>query len=191
MSAQVTEAEGEDKSFINSRNVANQDIINLSVSYPFDVNKWWSVYFNAYGYHSSFTPTNPDFFTIDQSTFGFYAQNTFKLPANFRAEISGWFSSPSIWGGTYLTKSLGSLDLALQRTFANDKFTARVAVSDILYTIPWRADTNFGEVSIMGSGGSDSRQLRLSLSYNFGSQEVKKARRRNSGLEDESSRIGN
>jgi hypothetical protein len=42
-----------------------------------------------------------------------------------------------------------------------------------------------------GDGGNDSRQVRFNLSYNFGSDAVKKSRNRNTGLEDEKNRIGN
>jgi len=43
---------------------------------------------------------------------------------------------------------------------------------------------------INGDGGNDSRQVRFNLTYNFGSNEVKKARKRDTGLEDEKNRIG-
>jgi len=105
-------------------------------------------------------------------------------------EVSGWFNSPSIWGGTYRTESLGSLDIAFQKKFFNKKLNARIAFSDILYTSPWTGSSEFGGVSINGDGGNDSRQVRFSLSYNFGRDEVKKARTRNTGVEDEKNRIG-
>ena len=40
-----------------------------------------------------------------------------------------------------------------------------------------------------GDGGNDSRQVRFNLTYNFGRNEIKKARSRNTGLEDEKNRI--
>ena len=188
--AQVTEAEGEDQNFINQRNVANQKVINLGVSYPTRFNDWWSVYVSVNAYRSIYEATNEDFVSTSQNTLSFYAQNTFKLPKGFRAEVSGWYSSPSVWGGTYQTKSLGSLNLAIQKKFFDDKLTARLAFNDVLYTSPWKGDTQFGVLSINGSGGNDSRQIRFNLSYNFGRNEIKKARNRDTGLEDEKNRIG-
>jgi iron complex outermembrane recepter protein len=188
--AQVTEAVDEDKSSLTSRNVANQKIINLGFSYPFKVNEWWSVYASINAYQSKYIPTNPSFVGITQETLSLYGQNNFKLPKKINLEISGWYSSPSVWGGTYRTKSLGSLDVAFQKKFLNDKLNARIAFSDILFTSPWSGKTEFAEVIINGNGGSDSRQVRFNLSYNFGNDEVKKARTRNTGLEDEKNRIG-
>ena len=65
-----------------------------------------------------------------------------------------------------------------------------LAVNDVLYTSTWAGETRFGNVSINGNCGNDSRQFRINLTYNFGSNEVKKARNRNTGIEDEKNRIG-
>ncbi len=188
--AQVTEALGDNRSSMTTRNVANQEIINLGISYPFKVNKWWNVYASLNAYQSKYIPTNPSFTALTQETLNIYGQNNFTLPKKINLEISGWFNSPSVWGGTYRTKSLGSLDIAFQKKFINDKLNARIAFSDVFFTSPWSGSTEFANVIINGNGGSDSRQVRFNLSYNFGSDEVKKARARNTGLEDEKNRIG-
>jgi hypothetical protein len=185
--AQVTEAVGENQNFISTRNVADQEVYNLSLSYPFKVNDWWRAYANIYSSYSNYTATNSAFISRSQETFGFYAQNTFSLPANIKFEISGWYSSPSIWGGTYETESLGSLNLAIQRSWK--KWTAKVTVNDVLYTIPWRGVTQFGDLHIEGRGGSDSRNVNFYLQYSFGNNDVKDSKNRKGGVEDEKSRI--
>ena len=187
--AQVTEALGDDQNFIITRNVANQKIINLSISYPTKITNWWSVYYSINAYRSIFEATDEDFLSVSQNTLSLYGQNTFSLPKEFKMEISGWYSSPSIWGGTYQTQSLGSLNLALQKKFLNNKLTARLALNDILFTTPWKGDTQFGDLRIDGSGGSDSRQVQFNLTYNFGRKEIKASRKRKTGLEDEKKRI--
>lgn len=189
-SARITEAVGTNQNFLIARNVANQRVVNLGLSYPTRFNKWWSVYVSVNAFRSMFEATNEDFNAISRNTLSFYAQNTFKLPNKWRAEVSGWYSSPSIWGGTYETRSLGSLNLAVQKKFMNDKMTLRLAVNDVLFTSPWRGDTRFGDLTIAGDGGSDSRQFRINLTYNFGRNEIRKARKRDTGIEDEKDRIG-
>lgn len=187
--AQVTEAVGENRNFLSTRNVADQEVYNLSISYPFKVTDWWRAYANVYGSYSKYTATNPAFISIDQETFGFYAQNTFSLPKDVKLEISGWYSSPSIWGGTYETSSLGSLNIAVQKSWGN--WTGKVTVNDALYTIPWQGMTQFGNLQIDGNGGSDSRNINFYVRYAFGNSDVKKTRKRDGSLEDEKGRIGN
>ncbi|MBQ4822595.1 TonB-dependent receptor [Aquimarina sp. MMG016] len=187
--AQITEAEGESRNFINTRNVANQEIYNLSVSYPRKINEWWNIYVSAYLYYSNYKPTDPSFIPVDQTTHGGYAQSTFTLGKGFTFEISGWYSSPSIWGGTYNTESLGSLNVGLQKKW--DNWTIKLAGNDILYTIPWRGRTQFGDLFIDGRGGSDSRTVQLYIGHSFGNKDVKTKKQRKSGLEDEQDRIDN
>ena len=81
-------------------------------------------------------------------------------------------------------------NVALQKKFLSEKLTARLAYNDILYSSPWEGNTQFGNLTIKGEGGSDSRQVRLNLTYNFGSNEIKKVRKRTTGLEDEKNRLG-
>lgn len=189
--ARVTVAEGDSRNFLTTLNVADQEIINLGISYPKQINDWWNLYLSVNAYSSSYKATSPEFLPVSQETLSLYAQNTISFSSGLRMEISGWYSSPSIWGGTYQTRSLGSLNLAFQKKYFGDRLTARLSFNDILYTVPWRGTTQFGDLFIDGSGGSDSRQVAFSLNYNFGRSEIKKARRRKTGLEDEKSRIEN
>ena len=186
--AQITQAEGANRNFIMQKNVANQEVWNLGVSYPFSPAKWWEVYMNAQASNSSYKGNDANFVSITQNNFNLYGQNTFSLPKKIKLEVSGWFSSPSVWGGTYRTKSLGSLDLAVQKKVWKDKINVRMAVSDVFFTSPWRGDFTFGELSIRGNGGFESRQFRLNLSYIFGNSNVK-ATQRKTGVDDENGRI--
>ncbi len=187
--AQVTVADGSSRNFITERNVADNEVINLGISYPKQIKDWWNLYFSLNAYISSYTANSPEFLPVTQETLSIYAQNTFNLPKEYRLEVSGWYSSPTVWGGTYQTAALGSLNVAFQKKFFHDKLMARLAFNDILYTIPWRGTTQFGELFIDGSGGSDSRQVAVSLTYDFGRDEIKKARSRKTGLEEENERI--
>ncbi len=117
-------------------------------------------------------------------------QNTFSLPEGIQFEVSGWFQSPSVWGGTYLTESLGSLNMAIQKKFIEDKLSARLAVNDLFFTSPWRADTQYTDIQIRGNGGWESRQVLFNLNYRFGNDNMKKARRRKTGIEAENERTG-
>ena len=189
--AQVTVADGASRNFITTRNVADNEVLNLGISYPKKIKEWWNVYFSLNAYISNYKANSTEFLPVKQETLSFYAQNTFSLPDELSLEVSGWYSSPSVWGGTYQTVALGSLNVAFQKKYFNDKLTARLAFNDILYTIPWRGTTQFGNLFIDGSGGSDSRQAAVSLTYDFGRDEIKKSRNRKTGLEDEKDRIEN
>lgn len=186
--AQITQAEGANKNYIQTKNVATQEVWNLGISYPFAAAKWWDVYFSVNASNSSFKGRDNSFISITQNTFNFYGQNTFSLPKKIKMEVSGWFSSPSVWGGTYRTQSLGSLDLALQKKIFKEKFNLKLTVSDVLFTAPWNGEFSNSDLIIVGNGGQDSRQFRVNLSYNFGNSNLKNTQR-NSSIEEENKRI--
>ena len=176
--------------YITFDNLAMQDVLSLNVSIPAQVNKWWEVYFTATGSHVSNQATYADG-TIDLQQFNFnmYGQNTFTLPKGYKLELSGWFSGPGLWGGTFLTKSQGALNAGVQKKFFDNKLKARLAVDDIFFTSQWRAYSNFAGQFFEGGGNWDSRRVSLNLSYNFGNQKVK-SRQRKTGLEEAAGRVG-
>lgn len=187
--AQITEPEGEDRNFINVRNIADQQVINLGVSYPGKLTEWWSFYVSLNAYTSSYSANDDRFVETTQQTLSGYAQQTFALPRNVSLEVSGWYSSPSVWGGTYQTRSLGSLNLAAQKTFLDDELKLRLTVNDLLFTSPWEGTTRFDGLFIDGTGGNDSRSVGLNLSWNFGRSEIRKARDRETSGKEERGRM--
>ncbi|MCI4667391.1 MAG: TonB-dependent receptor [Bacteroidia bacterium] len=187
--AQITDVVDERRNVMQVQNIADKEVINLNLSIPYDIKNWWSVYVSLNAFHASYSSENVKFDPIERATLSFYAQNTFSLPKGIKFEVSGWFSSPSVWGGTYRTKSLGSLDLGLQKKFLDERLTARLSMGDVLFTSPWRGVTQFGDLRITGTGGWESRTVRFSLAYDFGNRKLKAAKKRKLGSNEESSRV--
>jgi len=65
----------------------------------------------------------------------------------------------------------------------------KLSVTDIFFTYPWTATTDFGGLYIKGSGSGESRTFRVNFTYRFGSKEIKEARDRKTGLDSEKKRI--
>lgn len=188
--AQITDTLPGNRNFMMTRNIADQQTVNFTLSSPIPINDWINAYTNINIYRAFYTSDDEKFQPIERTTASLYGQISFRLPQSLTVQVSGWFNSPSVWGGTYLTKSMGSLDIALEKKLLNDRFSLRLAVNDVLFTSPWRGDMQYGGLSIQGRGGWDSRRATLQLSYNFGNQQVKSNRKRKTGSEEESSRIG-
>lgn len=176
--------------FIQQKNLATQNIISFSIGSPLPIAKWWNGYANIwYNYQMFKGQIGANAIKTNIPLVGAYMQHTFTLGHEYSAELSGWFNGPSVWGATWKTKSQGGVDIGLQKQLFNKKGTVKISATDIFHTNPWTATSDFGGLYIRGGGRWESQTVRLSFTYRFGSNQVKAARQRQTGLESESKRI--
>lgn len=180
-------------SFITWRNLAEMENFSLSFSAPITITKWWSSYTNITGYH---VRNRGDYggdrvINLSATAMNLYTQHTFTLGNDWKAELSSWYNSPSIWEGTFRMDSQYSIDAGISKSILEGRADVKLSISDIFRTTPFSGESQFGPLFMRVNGDWDSRRVRLNFSYRFGDSEVKSARRRKTGLEDESSRIKN
>ncbi|MEZ4918111.1 MAG: TonB-dependent receptor [Saprospiraceae bacterium] len=177
--------------FITWANLAEQNIISMNISAPIQINKKWNAYFNFSASHLDNQAVYDDGGVVDVQafTYSIYQQQTINLPWKLTGEISGYFSGPGIWGGVFRYESNWGLDLGLQRRFMNEQLNVKISVSDLFYQTGWNGYSEFNGLVSIGSGRWDSRRGTISLSYQFGNQNIK-SRRRKTGMEDEAGRVG-
>ncbi|MEN0002578.1 MAG: TonB-dependent receptor [Bacteroidota bacterium] len=176
--------------FITWDNLAEQTVIGFNFSAPVEMKPWWNSYFN---FSASYLDNQADYgdgrvVDVQAFTYSIYQQHTFDLPWALKAEVGGYYSGPGVWGGVFEYESSWSLDVGLQRKFMDNKLNARLSIRDIFFETGWDGVSEFAGLVTRGSGNWDSRSVSLSLSYNFGNQNVK-SRKRKAGLEDEAGRI--
>lgn len=178
-------------SFITWKNLAKQNNLSLTFSAPVQITKWWNFFMNLSGYY---THNEADFgegkiVDLKAAAFNGYGQHTFTLPYDMAVEVSGWYNSPSVWGGTFEMDAMWSMDAGVQKKLLKGKGNLKVSVSDIFKSNTWGGTSRFGALFMNVGGGWDSRRLRVNFTYLIGNDQVKSARRRSTGLEDEKGRI--
>lgn len=188
--AQLIDTAEVSKSFLTKKNLATQDIISLNVSYPYQ-HKQYSAFVNLNTYYSMYKANLEPGKKVDINVYSFnvYAQQSLKFAKTWTAEVSGWFSSPSVWQGTFKTKSMGGVDAGVQKTVFKGKGNLKASVSDVFNTMKWSGHSDYNPYTYTrGSGKWESQQFKLNFSYRFGNSQVKAARQRQSALEEEAKR---
>jgi len=176
--------------FVQQKNLDRQQIFSFNIGAPTPIKSWWNGYVNIwYNYQTFDGVIGANKVNTQVPMYGAYLQQTFNIGKLYSAEVSGNFNGPAVWGGTWRTKAMGGLDIGFQRSLFDKQGTLKVAVTDIFFTSPWRAINDFGGVYINGGGSWESRTLRVSFSWRFGSSLIKKSRDRQTGLETEAKRI--
>ncbi|HMX40454.1 MAG TPA: TonB-dependent receptor, partial [Saprospiraceae bacterium] len=181
--------------FITRENLAEQTNYTLSLNAPTPFAKWWEGMVSITALRSRFeadfsTPDDPNFkFDRAFNTLSLYAEQTLRLPKGFSLQLSGWYSAPAFWG-TLRTNAQGAVDFGIQKKILHDKGELRLRLGDFLHTANWSGINFFTPGLLMDANGRwESRIVTLNFSYRFGSSEVKGARQRKTGLEDEKSRV--
>ncbi|WP_207511618.1 outer membrane beta-barrel protein [Longitalea luteola] len=187
--SQLVDVTEKSKSFVTQKNLATQDIVSLNISYPFQY-KWYSIFGNLNAYYSHYkadlgVDRKVD---LDVYAFTFFAQQTFRLGKGWTGEMSGFYSSPSIWQGTIKSSKIWSIDGGISKTVLKGNGTVKASVSDLFRTLKWRGTSDFAGQHTLASGNFESRQLKLNFTYRFGNSQVKAARQRKTSLEEENKR---
>jgi outer membrane receptor protein involved in Fe transport len=188
---QVLDTTNTRATFITQENIADQKNFTMSLNFPTPIAKWWDGFVSFTGYRSAFKAKFRENFEFEQAYYAcnVYSEQTFKLPKGFSVQLSGWFNSPGYWG-TLRSISQGAMDFGVQKKILDGKGELRLRVGDILRTAGWGGTTVFSPGLVMNARGNwESKTVTLNFSYRFGSAEVKGARVRKTGLEDESKRV--
>lgn len=188
--ARLTDAETEKSAFITYQNVADQYSLSLNVSGGIPINKWWSTYTSLTGFYQQNNGMFEDGKELDIEVVSFnaYSQHNFTLPMEMNLEISGFYTSPSIWEGAFRMQDMWALNAGLSKKVLDGRGSIKLSVTDIFRTQVFTGDSDFGDLMIRVNGGWDSRRFRANFSYLLGNNQVK-SRRRNTGLEAESNRV--
>jgi hypothetical protein len=116
-------------------------------------------------------------------------QHSVKFAKTWTAELSGFYNSPSIYQASFKAKALWAVDGGLQKQVLKGRGTVKASASDIFHTLKFRGTTDFAGQKSSFIQQSESRVFKLNFVYRFGSNQVKAARQRTLGSEEENKRV--
>jgi len=187
---EITDTTEVSRSFISPRNLGYQENFSLNIGSPFKIKKWWNGYLNAsvFQVHNRADFGEGKIIDIRANSYSLYMNNSFTVTKTLGFELSGWYSGPGIWGGTFQNDPMWSLDAGMKKTFWNDKAALRLSIGDIFWASQWKGVSQFGGLYMTATGGWESRQFRVNFSYSFGNENVK-GRDRKTGSDDITNRV--
>ena len=187
---EITEGAG---NILSPRNLQRAINNGLSVSYPLRVTKWWEfTTFLVYNYSSFNGTTGNTVIDLKANIYNFRIQNSLNLPGKITMELTYFYTSPWIWGGTVNVKGGYALNFGIKKDFLNKKLLLQATGSDIFRT---RSDfhykSNYGGKHVDGVITFDNQRFGINATYNFGNQKTKTAKKRKSAIDDDLNRISN
>lgn len=178
------------KSVASRQNLASQKVLSLNVGYPLQ-HKNYALFANLNTTYSAFAGDFGTGRTINEEAFtlNLYAQNSLKFAKTWTAELTGFYYSPSVQEGNIRVRAFWAMDAGVQTRLTDDKLILKLSVSDVFNTLQFKSRSSFAGQTVDYNTKNETRQLKLSATFRLGSKDVKSARQRKSGAEEEMKRV--
>lgn len=172
------------------RNFENVNNADITLTIPVQIKKICQINSNMTAFYIQYkAPLPGGYLERSKVTFRGNITANFSLPRDWSAELSGWYMTRMPYGMVAFDP-MGAMSAGIQKQLFNKKASLKLSVSDILKTEKQTYLTAFENVNVRGIQKYDSRRLELNFSWRFGKDNIKPARQRASGLEEEAGRTG-
>lgn len=177
------------RTYFITKNLDYSQGFSLDMSITTPITKWWELNFNISGYHNLWKAALDNGVVVNNRTtaFNLNGQNTFKLKNSWTIELSGWYNSP--YRRIDYNWQMGMVDIGVQKKFWKDNASLKATFSDIFHTARGGYTSAYAGIETRLRFRFEGQMLRINFNYRFGSKEIKAARSRRSGSEDELNRI--
>lgn len=192
---QIVENEQSDLIIVAPQNVSYQNSIALQMNIPKELKPWWTM--NAGGSLAwrKFELSH----TIHAAkkayvAYNLYGSQTFKLPADFSIELSGWYTSGH-YNGSIRLEGFGMLNAGIKKALKNGSL--QFTVTDVLKSmniISYYGDLTEEAFKVQSrvhfqAESTNARIFKISYFRTFGNTKLKGRKQRKAGAEEEQSRI--
>jgi len=178
--------------FQTKENIANRVNIGLSVNYNKPLKKWWtiSVFGNTFNNHFEGFVNNQRL-NVNVATYLANVNNQLKFNKGWGAEVSGFYRSKILAGGTIVAKPMGVLSFGVSKQILKGKGAIRLNATDPFWLQYFRGYTKFGNIDTRIQSKWDNRRLGITFTWRFAKGESQpQIRRRSGSAQDEQNRIG-
>ena len=171
------------------QNLEGLSSLTLNVSANFSPVKWLRTNNNITATYNEYSRTSNQ--SGNSSVmYQFYTSNSIILPKQCIFEVMGWYRSATAYGMIDMDAQY-IVNLGIQKKFLGEQLSLRVGFDDVFHTIDNKSWARYDNMNIYYLNKWDSQKVNISLTYRFGSKDVKQARQRTTSLEEEQKRTGN
>lgn len=185
--AQITDTLSVNKVIMTPRNIGKQQRVSLTLFQGINIARWWEMNINLIGYYVKNDIAFDKYrkFNLDGFAGIFSIQNTIRLPWQIQMELNGSYATKRLGASNEYIDPSGYVDIGFSKSFANKRWTVNLAMSDIFWTSRWDNYSSFSGFQLWNWGKSESRQIKLNITYRFGREKNSK----HSGSFDELNRL--
>ena len=148
----ITSQPGSQLIYIRPENLAFQNYLTFEANLPWKINDWWEMSYDLIGGWRRF---RIDYLLVPagKTYFGFTLnfRETFRLPAAFTAELSGFYNGADYYG-PFRNEAYGSVNAGLKKQLGRNRGSLQLSATDVL-----RSMTVVNKVGLVGTDAFHSR----------------------------------
>lgn len=169
----LTDVHRDSSIVMTMKNIGFQSLLTLEGNYTARPTSWWNMTLIAGGYYTYNRLDYEGFAHSYRAPWGMLSMtNSLHLPWSLSLELSGRYYSSRPGGSYEVLRSTGAIDLGINRSFLENRLRVSLLITDLLHSERWDSEGSKGGLNLASWGYSESRQVRLSLSYTFGKERV-------------------
>lgn len=174
--AQITDTLSINKVIMTPRNIGKQQRASVTLYQGINIARWWEMNLNLIGYYIKNDIAFDQYrkFNLDGFAGIFSIQNTVRLPWQIQMELNGSYITKRLGASNEYIDPSGYVDIGFSKSFANKRWTVNLAMSDIFWTSRWDNYSSFSGFQLWNWGKSESRQIKLNITYRFGHEKNSK-----------------
>ena len=170
-------------------NLSTLDNLTLTLGIPLNITPWWHTYNSLQGYYNQYKGVYNGFaLNKGITSYMLYTQQNLILPKGWRGDISGMYKSTSIMGPTII-KPMWMVSAGIAKSVLKDKATLKLNVQDIFQSMHFKGKIDFGDLHGNTEFHMLDRAANLTFTWNFGNQKIKVNQYKNTGIQQEESRL--
>ncbi|UFH57185.1 outer membrane beta-barrel family protein [Spirosoma sp. KNUC1025] len=173
-------------------NLGRSDALTLTLNLPVTIRPWWQTQNSLVVTHGQNSLTlQHRTYHIGQVGGQFNTDHTFRLPHDFKANVTVWYATSTVNEFGYLW-SRGEVTASVQKKLANNRGTLTASISDLFWTNQIRSVTSVPELRLDNRTTfalNEPRIVRLTYTRSFGKAGIKVTSQRIVASDDERKRV--
>jgi len=166
-------------------NVAKNTNFYLALNGPVQPAKWWQIYLNLNGKRNRVEVLGE---TRTINVFNGFMSNTFYLPKEYMIDLTGFYSSPFLWGNMKMSPE-PQINISLRKQLFNNRLTANLFVNNLFNWTKNKITVDEKDFYREMIDRTSFRVIGLSLRYNFQSGKKASDKKVETGAAEEKARL--
>ena len=173
---------------ITTNNIGKREQFTLSLSVPLQVTKWYNVsIYSETSYIKADTRHSGEQFLNNYLSAYAGLYHNFTILPTMRANIQMMWMKPP-WEGILHLEDMWSMNAQIEKTLLDNRLSLSLSCNDLFNSMVAKGTMKFANINQSIKQEMSQHLIMLTARYSFGSQQIRGARNRNVGIEEEMGR---